>query len=291
MMHRCAAFLCLLHLSATAVHAEDSREGCPKPEVTSADKSRYTLFRPTPVALLREMSTDRPDTTESPVTVDAGHFQIESSLVDYSRERSRGVTRETWCVGPTNLKVGLLDRTDLQLILEPYTVSKTGGVSGKREGVSDLTVRLKQNLWGNEGDRGSAFALMPWVSAPTGGDDLSAGRYEGGLIAPLSVAVTEGVSASVMLEADVLWDEARQKYFVAWTHTAACGFDVTEKLGLYVEYVGVTDSGGASPYRSSANVGLTYAFTANLVADGGIRVGLNSRADDLGVFTGVSYRH
>jgi len=33
---------------------------------TMADKSDYTLFNPTPKAQMRELSTDRPDTTESP---------------------------------------------------------------------------------------------------------------------------------------------------------------------------------------------------------------------------------
>ena len=38
-----------------------------------ADKRHYHLFNPTPRELLREMSTDRPDVTESAFTVDAGH--------------------------------------------------------------------------------------------------------------------------------------------------------------------------------------------------------------------------
>lgn len=40
------------------------------------DKSMYTLFRQTPRSQMRELTTDRPDKTESPITVDAGHFQI-----------------------------------------------------------------------------------------------------------------------------------------------------------------------------------------------------------------------
>ncbi len=40
------------------------------------DKSGYDLFHPTPRDLMREMSTDRPDQTESPYTVYAGHFQV-----------------------------------------------------------------------------------------------------------------------------------------------------------------------------------------------------------------------
>lgn len=49
------------------------------------DKSSYSLLNPTPRELMREMSTDRPDATESPYTVDAGHFQAELSFFDFSR--------------------------------------------------------------------------------------------------------------------------------------------------------------------------------------------------------------
>jgi hypothetical protein len=39
-------------------------------DALGADKSQYSLFNPTPERLLRDMTTDRPDTTESPFTVD-----------------------------------------------------------------------------------------------------------------------------------------------------------------------------------------------------------------------------
>jgi len=51
-----------------------------------ADKSQYNLFDPTPPGLMREMTTDRPDVTQSPYTIDAGHLQIELSLIEYTRD-------------------------------------------------------------------------------------------------------------------------------------------------------------------------------------------------------------
>ncbi len=56
-------------------------------QALGADKSGYSLFDPTPDRLLRDMTTDRPDTTESPFTVDAGHIQIETNLFGYARSR------------------------------------------------------------------------------------------------------------------------------------------------------------------------------------------------------------
>jgi hypothetical protein len=45
----------------------------------ASDKSRYTIFNPTPRDQMRGLNTDRPDVTESPVTVDAGHFQLDAA--------------------------------------------------------------------------------------------------------------------------------------------------------------------------------------------------------------------
>ena len=49
------------------------------------DRGPYTLFNPVPESQLRELTTDRPDTTESAFTVDAGHVQIESTIFSFAR--------------------------------------------------------------------------------------------------------------------------------------------------------------------------------------------------------------
>src|SRR5688572_24625349 len=102
-----------------SVRAED---GAPRPEqpTAAADKSRFTLFNPTPRQLMRDMSTDRPDTTESPYTVDAGHVQFELSLVDYAFNDDEGVQSDALSLLPSNVKVGLLNNVDLQLVFTPY---------------------------------------------------------------------------------------------------------------------------------------------------------------------------
>ena len=43
-------------------------------------ETRHHLFNPKPKDALRDLSTDRPDLTESPYTVDAGHVQWEIDL-------------------------------------------------------------------------------------------------------------------------------------------------------------------------------------------------------------------
>src|SRR4051812_390436 len=93
----------------------------PTNAAVAVDKRSFTLLHPTPPALVREMSTDRPDKTESPFTVDAGHFQLEMDVVNYTYDRHNSdhsaIRAESLSVAPVNLKVGLLNNVDLQVIL------------------------------------------------------------------------------------------------------------------------------------------------------------------------------
>src|SRR5262249_6766416 len=111
------ATLCAGAASVSAAIAPLDEESLP-------DKSKFNLFHPTPTQLLRELSTDRPDKTESPRTVDAGHFQLEMDLVSYTHDRDQSgagdVRRDEWAIAPVNLKLGLLNNVDVQLILETY---------------------------------------------------------------------------------------------------------------------------------------------------------------------------
>ena len=58
-------------------------------------KSEYTLFNPTPVDLWRPYNTDRPSKTDSPYTVDAGVFQIESDVANWTLDYEEGVRTRT----------------------------------------------------------------------------------------------------------------------------------------------------------------------------------------------------
>ena len=70
-----------------------------------SDKGRHNLFNPAPENLLRELATDRPDKTEEPGTVDAGHFQFEVDFATFTFDRTSDVQTGTWNVAPFNLGV------------------------------------------------------------------------------------------------------------------------------------------------------------------------------------------
>src|SRR3954466_7390627 len=84
------------------------------------DKSQFSLRHPVPAALLRELSTDRPDATESPFTVDAGHAQLEMDFATLTRDRQGGVRTTELAVAPFNVRLGLLHNVEAGVFFDPY---------------------------------------------------------------------------------------------------------------------------------------------------------------------------
>jgi hypothetical protein len=255
------------------------------------DKGQFTLFNPTPRALMREMLTDRPDTTESPYTVDAGHFQVELSLIEYAHDRQRGVTTDTIAALPSNVKVGLLNNVDLQLVFAPYVNQriKVAGASARNDGFGDTIVRLKANFFGNDGGA-VAVGIMPYVKSPTAANDLGNGRVEGGLILPLAVQLPAGFDLGTMLEIDVLRNAANNGYGTGLLHTATLGHAIFGKLSGYVEYAGTTFVRAGSSYLAVVGTGLTYGIGEDVQFDVGANFGISHSANDYNVFVGLSFR-
>jgi hypothetical protein len=83
-------------------------------------KSQYHLFNPTPKDKMRGLITDRPDKTESPYTVDAGHFQLETDLVTFMRDQEKEDVSELTMYNFINLKAGLTNNIDLQVLIPSY---------------------------------------------------------------------------------------------------------------------------------------------------------------------------
>ncbi len=257
------------------------------------DKSRYTLFDPTPAGLMRDLSTDRPDTTESPYTVDAGHVQVEASFLDYTRDETGGDTFEAFSVLPTNLKIGLTNNADLQLVFEPYVRETIDAAAGddSTDGFGATQLRLKINLWGNDGGD-SAFAIMPFVQFPTADDDFGGTDHvQGGVILPLAIALPNEWSLGLMAEFDAVRDGADEDYELQFVHTATISHAIVGDLSGYLEYIGITDTEDGTGYLSLVGGGLTYGVNENVQLDGGVNIGLSDSADDFNAFVGISVRN
>lgn len=289
-----ATLLCCLLLQAVPdVFAQSAGSSEPP-----ADKRRFSLFNPTPVALLRELSTDRPDKTESPYTVDAGHFQAEIDLLSYSYDRDNveraDRTVETFAIAPINFKIGLLNNMDLQIVVETYNIQRTRDRDARANeqisGLGDVTVRWKTNLWGNDGGN-TAFGVMPFVKFPTNQHGLGNDAVEGGIILPLAVSLPADFNLGAMTEVDFVQNEDSSDYHGEFINSITVGHSIVGELSGYVEFFSNVSTERNAEWVGTFDFGFTYGIGPNVQLDAGMNVGVTESADDLNPFVGLSVRY
>lgn len=263
------------------------------------DKSKYSLFRPVPEALMREMSTDRPDTTEVPFTVDAGHFQIESNVFGFGRSfRSpTGEVTQGYDLMTSNLRVGLTNNTELSLVARPYGSVRTRGLGGvtRQSGIGGFDVRMKLNLWGNdsfEAPGSTAFALLPYITLPTDRfNRISTDKLEGGIGGLWQIKFNEtyglGINASIAAERNL--DTSR--YYAAALLTFSLSQAITDRFGLYYEAIGRFGIHNGEGEIVTLGGGITYKVNKNLQLDAGVNFGVTRAADRVNPFIGLSARY
>ena len=259
-----------------------------------ADKSAYTLFHRTPASQLRELSTDRPDLTESAYTVDAGWWQVELDISAYTHERDThdgaDTTASSLSYGNMNVKVGLTPDIDLQTVFSVYSIDRENDriahTSDRASGFGDITSRLKINLWGNDGGA-TAFALMPYVKWPTNQNHLGNHSVEGGLIAPLAVSLPAGWGMGVMTEFDIVRNRLDDGYRLDWVNSITFSHEIAGNLGGYVEVFTLLTDG---PDIASFDCGLTYGIGDHVQVDCGANIGITRATEDYTIFTGLAFR-
>ena len=287
-------FAVALALSSIAPVLGQVVTGLPAPEPEGVDmlrarKRAYTLFKPVPKVLMRSLSTDRPDATESAYSVDAGHFQVETDVLRLGRSRFEEQTaQDELAINHANLKLGLTHNVDLQVVVESYTIQTKGsGETGtRRAGFGDITVRLKRNLWGNDGGA-TAFALMPFIKIPTGRASGN-GAWEGGIVTPFSMQLPHDFTLGAQFQATLSRDREAAEHFLELAPAITIGHDLYKTLGGFVEIASAWDT-RATAWTTTLNGGPTLRLSDNLQLDTGINLALTKDTQTT-YFLGLSFR-
>lgn len=251
-------------------------------------KQQYSLFQPVPGALLRPMSTDRPDVTESAYSVDAGHFQVETDVVRFGVRRfGFNASQEELALNHANLKLGLTTNLDAQLVVESYTIqTERGDTPAKSAGFGDLTLRMKYNLRGNDGGR-YALAVMPFLKIPTG--RATGNRaWEGGVVVPFAGSLPHQWSFGSQLQTSLIRDDESGRNCLELSPAVTVGHDLYRTLGGFVELAGRWDIREHSK-ALTLNGGPIWRVTDNLQLDIGFNYALTARPETT-YFMGLSIR-
>ena len=249
-------------------------------------KCNYNLFHPCPKDHMRSFETDRPDATESPYTVDAGHIQYETDLFKTDRSSVNGIKTIENSFNVFNLKAGLTNSLDIQFIAESFVCTRVIDMNTRETGTSfnTVTIRAKQNIWGNDHGK-TAMAILPFVNIPTGSGE----KITGGLVIPLSIALPHDWDFGSQVEIDFEENQTGNGYHLNPLASATISHQLIRNIDFFAESL-ITRDDELNSYEYFINSGLVYEWKKNLNLDTGIYYGIKSTSSNV-YFIGLSFRY
>ncbi|HBH41733.1 MAG TPA: transporter [Rhizobiales bacterium] len=279
-------------LGSLAAAEGDDNQGCP-------DKSQYTLFNPTPSKCMREFEPDRPDLTNNPFTVDAGHVQLESDLFNYSLSRpdQDGTVTEKFLFGSTNVRVGITNNTELQFLLQPFNAVRTRfknpAMTTWDAGPDVLEITGKYNFYGNdtfEKPGATALGIIPFVDIPTVHNGVGGNDVEGGVDVPFAIKLSDKAELELMTEYDFIKNSQGSGYHVEYFNSGSFSYEFTPKFSAYVEVATLFGNEDPSGGIVTIGTGLLYQPNGNTQIDVGSNFGVTPASDRINPFVGVTKR-
>jgi hypothetical protein len=265
------------------------------------DKWQYTLFDPTPADQLRSMDTDRPNKTNTPHTIDSGHLQLETGVVDYSYDRDQyhgsNSRSDAFDFGQFNFRVGVLNNLELNAVINSEVLLRNtdfiAGESSRQNGFGDTVVGGKLNVWGNEGGDAvwtTALAIQPQFKIPTAREDLGNGHPELFVGVPFLLNLPAGLHLG--LQTTLSWERnaTNNGDTTGWQNSASIDRVFMDRYDVYLEYWSHVSSEHHQEAQQTIDVGMVVALTDNLVMDTGVNFGLNKASTNLECVAGFSVR-
>ncbi|HYG18841.1 MAG TPA: hypothetical protein VD816_07925 [Ohtaekwangia sp.] len=265
---RTLSLILLIALSTHGLQAQD----------TLSSTESYHLFNPTPREKMRGFSIDRPDVTESPMTVDAGHFQFEGDLIKWAgEEQGKGV--QTINVMNGLYKMGLTHSWDIHVGVELYNIYQDSEGNTQDKGYGSTTIRLKHNFWGNDGEGETALGVIPYITFTPDNEIVY------GVGFPFGYALSNKLGLGLQSQFDFIpaGPDGRD---VSFFQTIVIGGPLVGNLDFYVEAFGAWTPGSQI---FTANGGLIYNASENVKIDIATNQGLNKESPTR-VYLGLSFR-
>lgn len=249
------------------------------------------VFAASAPALAAEQSpicTDRPTKANATCTVPVGSFQLETTPGGWTRTDAAGSRTDVLQIGSSLLKLGLSNRSDMQVGFSPFVRVQTraGQKTSAVSGFGDVIVRYKHRVTGEASH--VQVAVIPFVKLPTARRGVGNGKSEGGVALPVSMAVGPA-TLTFGAEADLLADADESGRHVALVNLVNLAGPIARRLTLVGELWMMTNFDPADTVTlASMDVALAYAVSPRIQLDLGANLGLTKHTADAELYAGVS---
>jgi len=220
------------------------------------------------------ISTERPSFSSSPLALATGFWQIEAG---YQLTRNGGANSLTEHTLPNALlRFGFYQNLELQLNGVGFKQTRTGGV--ETDGFQDVSLGVKWQI--NGSDAVVPIGLFAGVSLPVGSSEFTSDDYDP------SIGMFWSHSGSLEWFGAVTAKKSGGQY--SFDNAVGLSFSLQETTGAFVEFHSSMPEGSGPSHN--LNGGITWLLADALQVDIHGAVGLNSRANDYSVGTGIAYR-
>lgn len=237
--------------------------------------------------LSEPLVTDRPDFTESSVTVGRRVLQVEMGYT-FTEDAAAGTTTGSHSFPEVLFRYGILAEWLELRVGWNFGVETVAGQND--DGAEDLYLGFKVALtpqceWLPE------MALIPQMTVPTGADAFSADEVLPGLNWVYSWELTDRLSTAGSTQFNRAIDDGTDAVYTEWAQSWTVAASLTDELGIYAEWFAFfPHSADTVLPEHYFNGGFTYLLSNNVQWDIRAGVGLNDAADDYFVGTGLSVR-
>lgn len=243
---------------------------------------------------LRDFCPDRPGLGTPTCIVDRGHVVVETGLADWTHETETSTRIDTVMLGDVLVRYGLTGTLEAQIGWDGYGIQRKrdrqAGLSERSNGGGDMTLALRQSLRNPDGS-GFSFALMPYLTAPTGSDAFSASDWGAGLIVPVSLDLGGGLSLALTPQIDAAVDGDGDGRHVAYVSVLGLGVTLSDSVSMALEASLARDDDPDEPTTTAlAGLALAWQPQDNLQLDAGVVAGLNADSPDVEVYAGLARR-
>ena len=226
------------------------------------------------------ISTDRPDNSDSPYTIEKENFQFETGI-SYSSGNSNGLSVKTLTLNTGLFRFGVFDDFELRLGYDlineknnlKYSIPndfKSFNTSYTSKGLNPLLLGFKF-LIQNGNEKKPAIGFVSNLYLPfSASKDLKPKSTAADFKFALSHSLSETQNLSYNF--GVQW--GKNEYILDYLYSIVYGTSIKDKLGLFFELYGdISEKGYSNNYWDS---GITYLVNNNFQLDASIGSGIAS---------------
>jgi hypothetical protein len=227
----------------------------------------------------QELVTDRPDQTESAVTVPLNSLQIETGFA-YEKFKENNISVENYSIAGTLFRYGLFENVELR-IGTGYLINKA---DVSNDGFGDFLLGTKINFLTEENGP-LDFGLLIHAALPIGDEAFKPENAEPELIAAISRSLSDRFSISANVGG--FHDSSIEE--IVYLYTGAFGLSLNDELSSFVELYG----NFSTPFSPIHNFdgGFTYLLSDNLQLDVSGGKGISGTDSFWFVSSGVSLKN